>query len=156
MFHSLYGVPVVMVRIFMVYGPRQRDETKLVPYVITSLLRGESPGLSSGTRPVDWVYVDDVVEALVASAGTESAVGETLDVGSGMLTPIRTVVEEIVDLMRPAVQPRFGALPDRPNERIRVANVERTQGVLGWAPRTPLKQGLAATVDWYAAREDAA
>jgi nucleoside-diphosphate-sugar epimerase len=47
-------------------------------------------------------------------------------------------------------------LPDRQNERIRVAEVERTQALMGWAPRTPLKQGLAATVDWYGAGEDAA
>jgi UDP-glucose 4-epimerase len=156
MFHDLYDVPVVMLRIFMVYGPGQRDETKLVPYVITSLLRGESPALSSGTRPVDWVYVDDVVDALIASVTTDKAVGETLDVGSGVLTPIGSVVEDIVDLMRPSVEPRFGALSDRPNERIRVADVERTQAVLGWAPRTPLIRGLAETIDWYTARKDAA
>jgi UDP-glucose 4-epimerase len=156
MFHSIHGLPVVMLRIFMVYGPGQRDETKLVPYVITSLLRGASPDLSSGTRPVDWIYVDDVVEALIASTASEEALGETLDVGSGTLTPIRSVVEEIVRLVRPSVEPRFGVLPDRPNERIRVAGTEQTKAVLGWAPRTPLNLGLAATVDWYAAREHAA
>jgi UDP-glucose 4-epimerase len=156
MFHSLHGLPVVTLRIFMVYGPAQPDETRLVPYVITSLLRGESPQLSAGTRPVDWVYLDDVVDALFASATTSGVLGKTLDVGSGMLTPVRAVVEEIVRLMRPSADPRFGAVPDRPNERIRVADVERTRALLGWAPRTPLSRGLAATVDWYTAREDAA
>jgi UDP-glucose 4-epimerase len=156
MFHTLYGVPVVTLRIFMVYGPGQGDTTKLVPHVITTLLRGEPPELSSGTRPVDWVYVDDVVEALIASATTAAVVGETVDVGSGILTPIRAVVEEIVRAMRPSVEPRFGALPDRPNERIRVADVDRTHDLLGWTPRTSLDRGLAATVDWYAARGNAA
>jgi UDP-glucose 4-epimerase len=85
-----------------------------------------------------------------------SVLDESLDLGSGMLTPVRTVVEEIVRLLRLSAGPRFGALPDRPNERVRVANVERTQAVLGWTPSTPLSRGLAATVDWYAAREDAA
>jgi UDP-glucose 4-epimerase len=156
MFHSLHGLPVVTMRIFMVYGPAQPDETRLVPYVITSLLRGRSPELSAGTRPVDWVYLDDVVDALLAAATTEGVLGKTLDVGSGMLTPVRAVVEEIVRLMRPSVAPRFGAVADRPNERVRVADVERTQALLGWAPRTPLSRGLAATVDWYTAREAAA
>jgi UDP-glucose 4-epimerase len=156
MFHSLHGLPVVTLRIFMVYGPAQPDESRLVPYVITSLLRGQSPQLSAGTRPVDWVYLDDVVDALLASATTEGVLGNTLDVGSGMLTPVRDVVEEIVRLMRPSVAPRFGAVPERPNERVRVADVERTQALLGWAPRTPLSRGLAATVDWYTAQEDAA
>jgi UDP-glucose 4-epimerase len=155
MFHRLYGVPVVLLRIFMVYGPGQRDETKLVPYVITSLLRGESPGLSNGTRPVDWVYVDDVVEALLVSAEAQSAVGETIDVGSGILTPVRAVVEEIVRVMRPSSEPRFGSVPERPNERIRVADAERTRALLGWAPDTSLERGLAATVDWYATRKAA-
>jgi nucleoside-diphosphate-sugar epimerase len=153
MFHRLHGVPVVLLRIFMVYGPGQKDETKLVPYVITSLLRGEAPGLSNGTRPVDWVYVDDVVQALLVSTSADSAVGETIDVGSGTLTPVREVVDEIVRLMRPSVGPRFGAVPERPNERIRVADAERSRALLGWAPRTSLEQGLAATVDWYASRE---
>ena len=156
MFHSLHGLPVVTLRIFMVYGPAQPDETRLVPYVITSLLRGESPELSAATRPVDWVYLDDVVEALCASAQADGVPGKTLDVGSGILTPVRAVVEEIVRLVRPSAEPRFGAVPDRPNERIRVADVERTHALLGWAPRTPLSRGLAATVDWYTAREDAA
>lgn len=156
MFQSLYGVPVVTLRIFMVYGPGQRDTTKLVPHVITTLLRGESPQLSSGTRPVDWVYVDDVVEALLASAATEGVIGQTIDVGSGILTPVRAVVEEIVRTMHSSVEPRFGALPDRPNERIRVADVARTQALLGWAPRMSLTQGLTATVDWYAAQGNAA
>jgi UDP-glucose 4-epimerase len=155
MFHRLYGVPVVLLRIFMVYGPGQRDETKLVPYVITSLLRGESPALSNGTRPVDWVYVDDVVDALIASASSDAVVGETVDVGSGTLTPIRAVVEEIVRLMRPSAEPRFGALPDRPNERIRVADVERTRALLDWGPGTTLEDGLAGAIDWYAAQEHA-
>jgi UDP-glucose 4-epimerase len=82
--------------------------------------------------------------------------GKALDVGSGMLTPVRDVVEEIVRLTQPSLAPRFWAVPERPNERIRVVYVERTQALLGWAPRTPLSCGLSATVDWYTAREDAA
>jgi nucleoside-diphosphate-sugar epimerase len=64
MFHALFGLPVVILRVFMVYGPGQRDHAKLVPYVITSLLKGETPRLGSGLREVDWIYVDDVVDAL--------------------------------------------------------------------------------------------
>lgn len=124
--------------------------------MITSLLRGEAPRLSGGTRRVDWVYVNDVVEALFASVSTERVLGKNLDVGSGMLTPVRTVVEQIVRLLRPSVEPRFGALPDRAKERVRAANVERTRAALGWVPTAPLNRGLAATVEWYATREDAA
>ena len=56
MFHSLYRVPVTTGRVFMVYGPGQQDATKLVPYTINCLLKGERPKISSGRRLVDWIY----------------------------------------------------------------------------------------------------
>src|SRR5262249_11002191 len=69
MFHSLYGLQTITLRIAMVYGPDQPDESKLIPYVIRSLLGGNAPRLSSGRREVDWVYIEDVVDAMIASAG---------------------------------------------------------------------------------------
>jgi UDP-glucose 4-epimerase len=152
LFDQLYGLPVVNLRVFMVYGPGQWDGTKLVPYVISSLLRGEGPRLSSGTRQVDWVYVDDVVAAFVAAAESPKAPGSTVDVGSGELVSIRALVERIVPLVGGDVRPVFGALPDRPGERPRVADVAPSREVIGWEPSTPLDVGLARTVEWFRTR----
>jgi len=152
LFDQHYGLPVVNLRVFMVYGPGQRDDTKLVPYVISSLLRGEEPRLSSGMREVDWVYVDDVVAAFVAAAESPKAPGSTVDVGSGELVSIRSLVERIVPLVGGEVLPAFGALPDRPGERPRVADVAPGRELIGWEPSTPLDLGLARTVEWFRAR----
>jgi UDP-glucose 4-epimerase len=152
LFDQLYGLPVVNLRVFMVYGPGQQDRTKLVPYVISSLLRGEGPRLSSGRREVDWVYVDDVVAAFVAAAEAEKAPGSTLDIGSGELVSIRSLVEQIAALVGGDVRPVFGALPDRPGERPRDAEVEPSRETIGWEPSTPLDVGLARTVEWFRAR----
>jgi len=151
MLHALHGLRVVNLRIFMVYGPGQHDRTKLVPYVITSLLRAERPRLSSGTRPVDWVYVDDVVEAFIAASCRDDLGGESLDIGTGELVTIRAIVERIVEIVGTEVEPDFGALPERPLEIVRAADVERTKDLLGWQPRTTLTEGLRSTVDWYRA-----
>jgi nucleoside-diphosphate-sugar epimerase len=153
LFHRAYAAPVVALRLFMVYGPGQLDDTKLVPYVVGSLLRGCAPLLSSGVRPVDWVFVDDVVDALIAAAAADDVEGETLDVGSGTLVPIRTVIDEIAQRIGAAVAPQFGARPDQPNERVRAADLGRTQALIGWRPKTGLTEGLATTIAWYAARE---
>jgi len=59
----------------MVYGPGQVDHTKVVPYSILAALRGEAPRLTSGTRPVDWIYVDDVVAGLLAAAEVAGMIG---------------------------------------------------------------------------------
>ena len=151
MLAALHELPVVNLRVFMVYGPGQRDHTKLVPYVITSFLRGERPKLSSGARPVDWVYVDDVVEAFLAAGRAEGLAGETIDVGSGELVTIRSIVELIAETIGTELEPEFGALPDRALETVRVADVGQARARLGWEPRTALADGLVATVDAYRA-----
>jgi UDP-glucose 4-epimerase len=151
MFHALYALPVVGLRIYMVYGPRQRDLSKLVPYVTTSLLRGESPKLSSGSRQVDWIYVSDVVDAFVAAATMPGVEGKSVDVGSGRAVSIRQVVEFIVQSTGSRVSPEFGALEDRPLERLRLADTEATASILGWTPKVAIDDGIARTVDWYRA-----
>lgn len=152
LFDQLYRLPVVSLRVFMVYGPGRQDGAKLVPYVITSLLRDAAPRLSSGRREVDWVYVDDVVDAFVAAAVAPKAPGTTVDVGSGQLVSIRSLVDRIVALVGGDVLPEFGALPDRPGERPRVADLAPSREAIGWAPSTPLDVGLARTIEWFRAR----
>jgi nucleoside-diphosphate-sugar epimerase len=152
MLHALYQIPVVIAKIFMVYGPGQSDYTKLIPYVTTSLLRGEAPKLSSGTRSVDWIYVDDVVEGLIRCAETTSIDGRTVELGSGKMTSIRDVVQQLSELVACTVHPEFGILPDRPLERVKRADIAESYKLIGWQPSTPLRMGLARTVEWYKAK----
>lgn len=151
-FHALYGTPVVTARIFMVYGPGQWDLKKLVPYVTVSLLAGRSPRLGPGTRPVDWVYVDDVAEGLVRAALAPGVDGRAVDLGTGQLTLVRSVVEQLGALIDGEGAPQLGALPERPAEQVRVADPAATRALLGFAPSTPLARGLEHTVAWYRAR----
>jgi nucleoside-diphosphate-sugar epimerase len=148
MFHALYETPVVRVRPFMAYGPGQRTH-KLIPHVILALLQGQSPKLSSGQRPVDWVYVGDVMEGMIAAALVPGIEGRTFDLGSGELVPIRAVVEKLVEITGASAPPRFGALPDRPMERVRVADTAPADESLGWKSVTSLDAGLKKTVFWY-------
>lgn len=149
MFHALYQLDVVVLRVFMVYGPGQMDLRKLVPYVLVTCLRGASPRLSSGRRKVDWVYVDDVTRAFVCAAEQPDLGGKTVDVGTGEATSVRTVAEKLVFLTNPDVSLELGALPDRPFERECVADVLRSEAVLGWRAATPLDEGLLQTARWY-------
>jgi nucleoside-diphosphate-sugar epimerase len=151
MFHELYNIPVVRVRPFQVYGPKQ-DQRKLVPQVILSLLKNRPPKLSSGRQEFDWVYIDDVTEGFLAVATAPDVEGQTIDLGSGVLVPIRVVVDHIVELMESEAAPLFNALPDRPAEPVRVADMNNAYVKLGWKPRTALKTGLSHTIDWYRQR----
>jgi UDP-glucose 4-epimerase len=147
MFHSLYGTPVVIVRPFMTYGPGQAPE-KLVPFVIRSLLAGNAPKLSSGHVQADWIYVADVIDGLVKSATAPGIEGQTFDLGTGKLRSLRSLVTEIASAMNSRIEPQFGAVPDRPNEREWAADL-LPAARLGWAPATSLEEGLRQTVAWY-------
>ena len=149
MFHALYGLPIAIARVFMVYGPGQQDESKLVPYVIRCLLGGGVPQISSGKHSIDWVFVGDVVAGLMKLAASSNIDGKTVDLGSGSVVTTATLVDTICKLMAPNVRPVYGAIPDRPLEPQRVARVEESQRLIGWTPKVGLTEGLQKTIDSY-------
>jgi UDP-glucose 4-epimerase len=147
MFHKLYSTPVVMVRSGMAYGPGQNPD-KLIPYVTLSLLKGQAPRLSSGRAQSDWIYVEDAIEGYWTASQTPGVEGCTIDLGSGQLASVREVVDQIVAILDSKVQPLFGALPDRPFEGARVADLTDACAKLRWKPKTALPDGLQRTVEW--------
>ena len=149
MFHSLYHVPVTIARPFMVYGPGQWNLTRLLPYVIVSFLKGEAPQVSSGTRELDWVYIDDVVKGLLLVARCGHDDGRTIDLGTGQLVNISSIVSHVRELVGTTIDARFGAVADRPLERPHAARLEETTRLIGWVPTTSLLDGLRETIEWY-------
>lgn len=153
-FRALYGTPVVTARIFMVYGPGQRDLQKVVPYSILRGLEAQPAELASGARPVDWIHVDDVARGLVALAEAPGVEGETLDLGRGETVTVGAIVARIAAKLG-APPPRLGVRPDRPLEAARVADPERTLAATGFRPAVGLDEGLDSTIAWYRAERAA-
>lgn len=149
MFHTLWGLPVTVLRISQVYGPGPADPKKLVPYVTRSLLRGQSPQVTSGRRTADWVYVDDVIEAVFAAARSERAIGEAIPVGTGRGVAVREVVDLIQEVIGGDARPAYDAVAERPMDGDRVADPGPALDLMGWRARTSLREGLEATVRWY-------
>lgn len=153
MFHALYGTPVVNLRPFMVYGPAQ-GQGKLIPSVTLSLLKGESPRLTSGRVRGDWVYIDDVIDAFLLAATAPGIEGQTFDLGTGRLTPMRTLIETLHGIVGGSVAPQFGAVPDRPYEQEVAADTAPAAEQFGWRSTTSLEEGLRRTVAWYGANRN--
>ncbi len=147
MFSSLYGLSTVVLRPAMIYGPGQRDTSKLIPYVARCFLAGETPVLGSGRRPIDWVYVDDVVAAFELASTAAGVDGEVIDIGSGELHTITEVVSILQAATGAVDGPKFGGLPDRPSEQILAADTARAERLLGWRAATSLEDGLSRTVE---------
>ena len=146
------GRPVVTVRVFSAYGPWE-DSGRLVPHVMGCCLRGESPRLTAGRQPRDFIHVDDVIALLQTAADRPDLAGEVLHAGTGAQLRVRDMVETIVAVSgQHDLRPEFGAVPTRPDEpETWLASIDRTVALTGWRPRLSLRAGVEQTWAWFAA-----
>lgn len=149
LFTELYKVPIVTLRPFLIYGPREAS-SKLIPYTILSVLASKSPDISAGTQKRDPVYVLDVVCGYLKAALSERAVGGIFNLGSGRGLSVREIVEKIIAMMGSDLRPRFTEDVARALEGDRIADTSRACEYLDWQPQWSLEEGLQETVDWYA------
>jgi len=145
--YNAWGAPVVWTRLFQVYGPGQREKA-LIPAAIQAALNGDDFRMTAGEQQRDFIFVEDVVEGLVAATTAPGIEGRALDVGTGQLHRIRAVVERIWALSGARGQILAGALPYRPGEVPAIpADVDRTRRLTGWESQVELETGLQKTIE---------
>ena len=152
LYKDLCDLQIAHVKIAMGYGIRQRDGSKLVPYVINELLAGRAPAVSSGARKADWIYASDIADALAAVAAVKTLPDHPLTVGTGELTSVRDVVNTLVAISGTGISPSFGELPDRSNELSYKADPSLMFQSIGWKPQVGLLEGLQLTWEWFSQR----
>ncbi len=157
LYRDLHGLAAVSLRFGNVYGPRQGavGEAGVVAIFCRELIAGGRPTVfGSGGQTRDFVYVGDVVAALIAAAD-RTAVGE-INVGTGSETPILELVERIAAAGgRPDFLPVMQ--PQRAGEIERMAlDASRARALLDWDERMMLDDGLRLTLDWSRQRSPAA
>lgn len=147
-----WGVTPVTLRPSLVYGPAQ-DPDYFLPGLIRACLAGRDFPMTTGEQAVDFVFVEDVVDALLLAAETEAAGGEILNVGSGREITIRALAERVVERIGTQGKLLLGAVPTRQAEaRHRYLDIAKAERVLGWAPGTSLDEGLDRTIAWHRAQ----
>jgi nucleoside-diphosphate-sugar epimerase len=149
MYHKTRGYPIVTVRPFTVYGPRQSPRA-LIPQTILTALRGEDFEMTGGEQTRDFTYVEDVIEGYIRASLSEKAIGQIINLGTGEERPIKDVVLKVLELMGDPVKPLLGALPYRPGEIWRLyADSSKARELLGWQPQMSLEDGLKKAIAWY-------
>lgn len=137
-------------RLYSVFGPYE-DPGRLFPALIQRGLQGELPPLVSPDTMRDYVYVDDVCEAyLLAATRPGQEPGATYNVGTGVQTSMRQLVELASKALAITVEPSWGSMPARIwDTAVWVADNRRAREALGWEPRTSLAEGFDRTVEWF-------
>lgn len=150
-FHRIHGFPIVVLRPSLAYGPGQGDEMFL-PALICSLLRGRRFAMSRGEQTRDYVYIDDVIAALLRAAACHEATGQVINVSSGEPSRIVDVAKLAAGLIGNNVESLLdiGKVEYRQGEAINYwADRSKAKHLLGWEPNVALHDGLARTVEYY-------
>ena len=151
-FFKSFGTRVVTVRPFNTYGPRQSARA-VIPTIIAQCLAGaEEIRLGNASPTRDFTHVSDTVQGFLKAGASQDAVGQTINLGSG----IETSIEEVVGLVAGIV----GVVPKIVEDPVRVrsessevdrlcADASKAHELLGWKPQTELQKGLADTIGWF-------
>jgi UDP-glucose 4-epimerase len=145
------AMTVSVVRPGNIFGPAQdpHGEAGVVAIFTQRMLRDEAVTIfGDGTQQRDYVYVDDVVEACVRAATGKPA---SCLIGTGVGTSTQTIFDTLARLTQYKHAVQYG--PERPGDIRRIwLDASRAREVWGWTPRVSLDDGMARTVEWFAAR----
>ena len=148
---ATYRIPVVIVRPFNNYGPRQHLE-KVVPRFVTGVLLNEQLNVHGGGESArDFIYVDDTCRGIdaVMSAPPELVEGEVFNLASGEHRSIRSIADDIIELMN-GDQDSIQSVGERPGQVIRhTGDWSKIKRVLNWEPQVSWREGLKRTIQWY-------
>jgi len=150
-----YDLPIVIVRPFNNYGPRQHPE-KVVPRFVTQALRDEPLTVhGDGRASRDWLYVLDDAEAIAAAidAPLEDVAGEVVNVATGVDISVDAIADLVLDALG---KPRDLKVhvEERPGQVDRhIGSTDKAARLLGWRARTSFEEGLERTVAWYSDNE---
>src|SRR5919109_1458611 len=150
-YHATYELPIVILRPFNNYGPRQHPE-KVIPRCVIRALGAEPLTVhGDGSASRDWLYVDDDAEAIeaVIDADLDAVTGEVINVATGIDVSVSRIADLVLDLLgKPSSLKQF--VDERPGQvRRHVGSTEKAERLLGWRARTSLEHGLERTVAWY-------
>jgi nucleoside-diphosphate-sugar epimerase len=149
------GLAAVVFRLFSVYGPWE-EPSRLVPTVLRRARAGLPLEMVAPDVARDFVYVADVLDALLDFPRLPALGGEVINLGSGKQTSLCELVAVVKELLGSRSPVRWGAMAPRQWDTDRwCADRSKAEQLLGWAPRHTLPEGLAATAGWLAARGDA-
>ena len=147
-YHRFHGVDTRIVRIFNTYGPRMRlTDGRAIPTFIRQALNGEALTVAGdGSQTRSFTHYSDLVEGIWRLMN--APVNDPVNIGNPNEMTLLDLAKMIVRLSGSASAIRFVPLPvDDP--KVRQPDITRARGMLGWAPKVDVEQGLRETIDWY-------
>jgi len=148
-YYKEFGLPVVSLRPFNIYGPGQVGEGAIHVFVTRALKNENIQIHGDGDQIRSWCYIDDIVDAILLCIEKREAIGEVFNIGNprGTIT-ILSLAQKIVNLCESKSKivfvPKLYA-----DVELRIPSIEKAEKVLGYRPKIDLDEGLKRTIEWY-------
>jgi nucleoside-diphosphate-sugar epimerase len=140
--------PVTIVRLYQAYGPYQ-DTNRFIPVVINSCKDNKDFPCSHGRQSRDFLYINDLVDAIFLILKNSKAKGEIFNIGSGEPLKIRNIIERILSYYK-AGKPQFGKIKLRKEEQMKIyPDIYKARRILNWKPKINFLKGLTKTIQYY-------
>lgn len=150
--NDIFGCQIIQLRLFHVYGCWEK-QNRLLPSAILTALEGRTLALTNPGIHRDWIYVEDVVDAVLKAGGTHGR-SDVYNIGSGIEHSNEEVADAVEAVTRLPIKRNLGAFKPRATDTPhRCADISKAIQELDWRPRRNLTEGIAATLDWYHANK---
>ncbi len=140
--------PVVIFRLYQSYGSKQ-DNNRLIPITINSCLKNISFSCSNGNQKRDFLYIDDLIDALFCAMRLKQSKGQIFNIGSGKPVKVKFIIQKIQNLIGSG-KPKYGEIKLRSEEsKISFADISKAKKIMNWYPKISISKGLELTIKKY-------
>ena len=141
-------IPVTILRLYQVYGPKQ-DLNRFIPIVINSCKNNKNFPCSHGKQYRDFLYIDDLIDAIFLTAECLKARGEIINIGYGFPLKIKNIIGKIVNHYKLG-NPQFNMIKLRKEEKMKIyPNLNKAKKLIKWKAKISFSKGLEKTLKYY-------
>lgn len=148
-FHHQFNLPVVIMRPSIAYGPGQGEEM-FIPALVKTLIGKNAFKMTEGKQLRDFIYIDDLTDALIKVINNNKIKGQVLNIASGTSVRIKDIALQIAEITNSVEFLKLGEIPYRGSEIMNyTVNISKALSLLQWYPKTNLNSGLGKTISYY-------
>ena len=150
-YHKLFNFNVLMLRLFTVYGPKQRPDLAINKFTRLMLENKEIPMFGDGTTSRDYTYIDDIVDGIEKSCNyvlKNKNVYEIINLGNSSPVSLKEMIDTIANTLN--VQAKINQMPMQQGDVERTyADISKAKKLIGYEPKTSFKEGIKNFANWY-------
>lgn len=148
-YHKEYGIPIVNIRPFNVYGPGQVGEGAIHRFVVRALKNEPLEIHGDGDQIRSWCYIDDFVDGVLLSLTKDEAIGQAFNIGNPRGTITINMLARLIKELSQSKSEIIYTPKTYVDVELRIPSIEKAKKILGYEPKIDLEEGLKRTIDWY-------